>query len=85
MKYADKNRFDLLSAEYTFNIMRGKARIRYLKLLLRYPVLRPSLWRWEKVMLDFTSHCPACHPSSASKRQIFLRVQDKISDNQQRL
>lgn len=78
MKYADKNRFDLLSAEYMFNILRGKARIRYLKLLLRYPTLRPSLWRWEKIMLDFTTNCPSTYPDSALKSRMFVNVKHKI-------
>lgn len=81
MKYADKNRFDLLSAEYMFNILRGKARIRYLKLLLRYPTLRPSLWRWEKIMLDYTANCPSTRPDSSIKHQMFIRVKDKVAES----
>lgn len=78
MNYIDKRRNELLSAEYVLQTLRGKARIRYLKLLLRYPVLRPSLWQWEAIFCHYIHTYPVKNINQSKKHNMFCKIRKQI-------
>lgn len=60
----------MLAAEYALGTLQGKARMRYLKLLLKYPKLRPCLWKWERFFELYALTSPV--------RPIPNKLKDKI-------
>ena len=74
MNYFIHKRLFMLAAEYVLGTMRGKARIRFLKLLLCYPPIRPYVWHWEVWLIELSANMSSPTPSIDLKQKVFSRL-----------
>ena len=59
MNYLDEQRSNALASEYVLGTLRGPARIRFQRLLMQYPGMRQTLWRWEGHLNALGSSLPS--------------------------
>lgn len=74
MNYLIHRRIFMLAAEYVLGTLKGKARVRFLKLMLLYPPIRPYVWFWERWLINLAIQDEQIKPSDSLKNRVFTRL-----------
>lgn len=74
MNYLKEERLNALAAEYVIGTMRGKARIRYQKLIMQYQAVSEATAQWEQYLAGFAdSVAPVAPP-----HDIWEKIQQRL-------
>ncbi len=74
MNYLKEERLNALAAEYVVGTLRGKARLRYQKLLMQYQIVGETTAKWEEYLVGFSDGIPPVEPPHAVWEQIQRRI-----------
>ncbi len=84
MNYNDENLKNALSSEYVLGTLKGRARVRYQRLLLERSDVRQNVWHWEKHLNTLGESLEAQKPraevwQNIQQRLGFIEIQKKTS------
>ena len=74
MNYLKEERLNALAAEYVVGTLRGKARLRYQKLLMQYQIVGETTAKWEEYLVGFSDGITPVKPPHAVWEQIQHRL-----------
>ncbi|WOI38330.1 anti-sigma factor [Alteromonas sp. CI.11.F.A3] len=74
MNYLKEERLNALAAEYVVGTLRGKARLRYQKLLMQYQIVGETTAKWEEYLAGFSDGITPVEPPHAVWEQIQRRL-----------
>ncbi|WP_421132357.1 anti-sigma factor [Alteromonas sp. A079] len=80
MNYLKEERLNALAAEYVIGTLRGKARVRYQKLMMQYQAVSDATAQWEQYLAGFNDTVPPVEPPHAVWEAVQRRL-GHIEDN----
>ncbi|WP_372626718.1 anti-sigma factor domain-containing protein [Arsukibacterium sp.] len=74
MNYLDQQRLDALAVNYVLGGMRGKARMRFQKLISTQALVRTTVWHWEQHLNPLAASLPATSP----RAEVWQKIQRRL-------
>lgn len=81
MNYLTESRRHALAAEYVLGTMRGKARLRFRKLMMQSQLLTETTWLWEQHLNSLGETIPPVAPEQSVWQEISRQLGFDVSDN----
>lgn len=79
MNYLKEERLNALAAEYVVGTLRGKARLRYQKLMMQYQAVTDATAQWEQYLTGFAENLPPITPPEHVWEQIQIKLGHKTA------
>jgi anti-sigma-K factor RskA len=74
MNYLEQQRLDALAVNYVLGGMRGKARMRFQKLISTQSLVRTAVWHWEQHLNPLAGSLPATSP----RAEVWQKIQRRL-------
>ncbi len=78
MNYLIEERYNALAAEYVIGTLRGKARLRFQKLMMQYQAIHDATCQWEQYLDGINQSLPPVEPPP----RVWEEIQRRLDHNQ---